>query len=586
MEDIFGNVGGGGENPFGGGSDAGGGESPVMDGESDGGENPFGGGSDAGESDGGGNPFGSGSDAGESDGGGNPFGGGSDAGGAGGENPFGGGSDAGAGAGGASGGNPFGGGSNAGGGAPNSNANPDYDYDFSAFEPSGEAAPSETGESPVISDAGAGGENPFGGGSGAGGAGGGNSFGGGGGGNPFGGGSSSGGESPVMDGESDGGENPFGGGSNASGAGSGNPFANFNPLEEGNPLVEGDEPNISFGGAASGESDENLSIGAGSGAGGAGGFGGSTGGGNPFGGESSGLPDEGAFAIGDDNGYVVRDENGQWFISEDDVASEDDTSLTNPEIPGADSEGSGNPFGGNPDEFDPTADSPDSLGMPAGNTFPESEVPEGLSNEVVGGGAVPAEDSSSLEGSPIEFEYNHSWDFDFADSDSADLGSSLSDSDAPELEDGTPLLDETDFGSSPTGEENSDSSGETLYNTETNEIELPNGASIKPYNEAGEFDLSIDTPIVDENGLEVGDLNISFPEYVEDYFGSVFNSDGISEGFGFSESELADIGDDFNQFGADTPVLGEDNVLQLPGGFEFDLSEIAGDSGDSGDSVI
>ena len=38
-------------------------------------------------------------------------------------------------------------------------------------------------------------------------------------------------------------------GGSQGGAGSGNPFANFNPLEDGNPFIEGDEPNVSFSGA-------------------------------------------------------------------------------------------------------------------------------------------------------------------------------------------------------------------------------------------------------------------------------------------------------------------------------------------------
>ena len=38
-------------------------------------------------------------------------------------------------------------------------------------------------------------------------------------------------------------------GSSQGGAGGGNPFANFNPLEDGNPFIEGDEPNVSFSGA-------------------------------------------------------------------------------------------------------------------------------------------------------------------------------------------------------------------------------------------------------------------------------------------------------------------------------------------------
>ena len=40
-----------------------------------------------------------------------------------------------------------------------------------------------------------------------------------------------------------------GGGPSFGGTGSGasNPFANFNPLEDGNPFVEGDEPNVDFG---------------------------------------------------------------------------------------------------------------------------------------------------------------------------------------------------------------------------------------------------------------------------------------------------------------------------------------------------
>ena len=450
-----------------------------------------------------------------------------------------------------------------------------------------------------------------------------------------------------------GGGNPFGGGD--SGAGGGNPFANFNPLEEGNPLVEGDEPNVSFGGAADGstapnEDGESPMMGSdaaggenpfGSGAGEDGGsfmmgggtpnsntnpdydfstfeqsgesdpnelirqspfgplldlpgidgvediFGniGGAGGENPFGGGTSGVPDEGSFAIGDVSEYVVRDENDEWFISEDDVASEDDTSVTNPEIPGVDSEDGGNPF-----EFDPTADLSDSSDIPAGNTFLEGEVPEGLSNEelavsseVADSEDAPAEDSGSFGGNPMESDSNYSWDFDFASSGSLNQDSSSSDSGTPELADEELLFDEIDFEIPLANDrENMDTLGEApVFNTENNEIELPNGANITPFNEDGEFDPLLNAPVLNEDGIEIGDLEMSFPEFIEDYISSVFNSDGVLEVPGDIESEISEIENNFNLPGVGTPVLREDNVLEVPGGFEVDLSGIIGS-----DSVI
>ncbi|PSB11245.1 hypothetical protein C7B62_06160 [Pleurocapsa sp. CCALA 161] len=620
-------MGAGGSNPFGGG--AGGaeaGETPMM---GAGGGNPFSGGAS------GGAPNSSntnpnyeydfsnfeqnGASEGESSmmgaGGGNPFSGGAggaEAGespmmGAGGSNPFGGGAG-GAEAGespmmGAGGSNPFSGG--AGGGAPNSsNTNPNYEYDFSNFEQNG----ASEGESSMM---GAGGGNPSDTGT-----------------------SVEGEESPMMaagggapnsntnpdydfstfdgsdegdlnelirqspfgvlldipgiDGVEDifgnvgGGENPFAGGAggagdaaapvegntepptmDAGGAGGSNPFANFNPLEEGNPVMEGDEPNVSFGQAGGAEG---------------------AGGGNPFGGSSSGLPDEGAFAIGDDaSGYVVRDENGEWFVSKDDAASEDDTSLTNLDISGVNFED-----GGNSSEFDPTADLPDSSDVPAGNTFLEGEVPEGLSDEelavsseLTGSEEVPAEDSGSFEESPTEFEYN--WDFDFANSDSLYQDSATNDRGIPELEGETLLSDDMDSGEPLMSEENINPSVDEapVFNPENNQIELPNGATINPFNEDGESDLSINTPILNEEGIKVGDLNIAFPEYIQDYFGSAFNIDDVQEFNSSGGSEIFDLEGYSDLFGVDAPVLGEDNVLQVAGGFEFDLSEIIGDSSDS-----
>lgn len=527
---------------------------------------------------------------------------------------------------GAGGGNPFGGGAS--GGAPNSsNTNPNYEYDFSNFEQNG----ASEGESSMM---GAGGGNPFGGGAGGAEAGESPMMGAGGGNSSDAGTSVEGEESPMMgagggapnsntnpdydfstfdgsdegdlnelirqspfgvlldipgiDGVEDifgnvgGGENPFAGGAggagdaaapvegstepptmDAGGAGGSNPFANFNPLEEGNPVIEGDEPNVSFGQAGGAEG---------------------AGGGNPFGGSSSGLPDEGAFAIGDDaSGYVVRDENGEWFVSKDDAASEDDTSLTNLDISGVDFEDGGNPF-----EFDPTADLPDSSDVPAGNTFLEGEVPEGLSDEelavsseVAGSEEVPAEDSSSFEESPTEFEYN--WDFDFANSDSLYQDSATNDRGIPELEGETLLFDDMDSGEPLMSEENINPSVDEapVFNPENNQIELPNGATINPFNEDGESDLSINTPILNEEGIKVGDLNIAFPEYIQDYFGSAFNIDDVQEFNSSGGSEIFDLEGYSDLFGVDAPVLGEDNVLQVAGGFEFDLSEIIGDSSDS-----
>ena len=394
----------------------------------------------------------------------------------------------------------------------------------------------------------AGGGNPFGGG--AGGFGGGNPFGG----NPFG-------------GDADaGGGNPFGGGAPDSNTNADYDFSTFEQSGEGDlndligqspfgvlldlPGIEGAEDifgNVGDGGGFGGSSPFGGGADAGDGnpfGGGAGGFGGGAdaGGGNPFGGGAGGFG-------------------------------------------GGSDAGGGNPFGGSPFEFDPTADLSNSSDIPAEDTFLAGEVPEGLSDEelavsseVADSGEAPAEDGSS-----VEFDYNYNWDFDFADSDSANQDSPASDSGVSEQEDETLLFDEMNFENPLVGEENTNPSiGETpVFNTENNQIELPNGVTINPFNESGESDLSIDAPIIDEEGIEVGELNISFPEYIQDYYSSVFNIDEVQEFNSSGGFEISDIEESFGVFGADTPVLGEDNVLQLPGGFEFDLSGIIGDSSDS-----
>jgi hypothetical protein len=519
------------------------------------------------------------------------------------------------------------------GGAPNSNTNPDYD--FSTFEQTSEGDPNELieqspfgplldlpgidGAEDIFGNVGGGGG--FGGGTAAGGAPSGG-VGGFGGGTATGGAPSEGSESPMMGGiagaPSEGSESPmmggvagapsegsqspmmggvsgfggggatggatgggvggvgggdatgggvggFGGGGATGGAGGSNPFANFNPLEEGNPLVEGDEPNVSFGSATGG------------------GFGGGAGG-------PSSLPETGEVAIGQPEDYVVRDGEGNWYTSEDDVVSDDDTSLSNPEIPGVDSaESAGNPFGGNPFEFDPTADLSDSSDLSAGNTFLEGEVPEGLSNEelAVSSGVTdaenaPAENGGSFGGNPMESNSNYNWDFDFADFGSLNQDSSSSDGGASGLTDEEPLLNETDFQNLQANDgENMDASVSEgpVFNAETNELLLPNGVTVNPSDENGELDISLDAPVFNEDGSEAGNLQISFPDFVEDYYSSVFNSDDMQEVFSNSESEIfGQVEGNFDLPSVDTPVLGEDNVLQVPGGFEIDLSEIIGDS--------
>jgi hypothetical protein len=429
--------------------------------------------------------------------------------------------------------------------SPNSNTNPDYD--FSAFEQSGEGDSNELIEQspfgPLLDIPGIdGAEDIFG------------NVGG------FGGGASTG---DLTGGFSSVAGRGAGGGVGGSSGGASNPFANFNPLEEGNPLVEGDEPNVSFGGAS-------------------GGFGGGAGG-------SSSLPETGEVAIGQSEDYVVRDSEGNWYTSEDDVVSENDTSLSNPEIPGVDgAESAGNPFGGNPFEFDPTADLSDSSDLSAGNTFLEGEVPEGLSdeeliasNEVADSENAPTEDTSSWGGNSMESNSNYNWDFDFAGFGSLNQDSSSSDDGASELPDEEPLLNESDFQNlQANDEENMDASVSEgpVFNAETNELLLPNGVTVNPSNENGELDIYLDAPVFNEDGSEAGNLEISFPDFVEDYYSSVFNSNDLQEVFGSSESEIFEVENNSDRPGVDTPVLGEDNVLQVPGGFEIDLSEIIGDS--------
>lgn len=73
------------------------------------------------------------------------------------------------------------------------------------------------------------------------------------------------------------------------------------------------------------------------------------------------------------------------------------------------------------------------------------------------------------------------------------------------------LFDDLDSGEPLISEENINPSvGEApVFNPENNQIDLPNGATINPFNEDGESDLSINTPILNEEGIKVGDLNIA-----------------------------------------------------------------------------
>ena len=596
-----------------------------MSGGDSAGGNPFGGaggfGGQMSDSDSaGGNPFGAGGFGGQMSGGdsasGNPFGGG--AGGFGGQMS---GSDS-------AGGNPFGGGAGGFGGGQMSDsgadqsttdANSAYTYDFSSFEDAQDSGNPFGGAGGFGGQMGGGdsaGGNPFGGAGGFGGgqmgggdSAGGNPFGGAGGfgggqmgggdsagGNPFGGGAAMGAEGGEQNSQSDlnelirqspfgvlldipgiegvedifgnvGGENPFGGGAAmgasdagggensfgggaAMGAGGGNPFANFNPLEEGNPFVEGDEPNVSGGAMGAGGFGGSQMSGGDS----AGGFGGSqmsggdSAGGNPFGGGAGGF-------------------GGQ--------------------MSGGDSAG-GNPFGGSPFEYNPIEDSSNSSDAPAGSIFPVGEVPEGLSNEEL---AVSSQITNGENAPAMESNSSYNWDFDFAgfdnfnpDSDSSDGGASES---AVE-----PLLDEMDLENSQTNDaENTDTSISEgpVFNAETNELLLPNGVTVNPNGENGELDISLNAPVFSEEGIEAGKIKISFPEFVEDYYSSVFNSEDMLEVFSgggseFFSAQFSDIESNPNLFGSDTPVLGEDNVLQVPGGFEIDLSGIIGESAE--DAIV
>ena len=188
-----------------------------------------------------------------------------------------------------------------------------------------------------------------------------------------------------------GGGNPFGGGDSGSdggGAGMENPFANFNPLEDGNPFVEGDEPNIpEFGGGAPADDSDDAA-----------------GGGNPFGGNPfeynpTGEQGENAYDFGDgseipafneqgeidlpsgdsipvagnpfageeiainiDSGdYLLKNADDSWYLSSDETVGDDDQLLfegSNPFASGSssfaggeDSSMSGNPFAGEASSF-------------------------------------------------------------------------------------------------------------------------------------------------------------------------------------------------------------------------------------------
>ena len=317
--------------------------------------------------------------------------------------------------------------------------------------------------------------------------------------------------------------------------------------------------------------------------GGAGGFGGGAGGGSPFGGAGgpSSLPETGEVAIGESGSYVIRDDEGSWYLSEDDVIGDDDTSLSNPN-PDAGSAGSGgNPFGGNPFEYNPAEDMSDS-GTPAGNTFPVGEVPEGLSNEelavsseVADGEGAPTEDSGSFGGNPMESNSSYQWDFDFAGSDSIVEGSPLGDFAGPELVDGTLVFDEIDFEIPLMDEEGNINPPVGMFiPNEDGGYDIAGIAAAGPVglSEDGEFDAAFDDGV-----LKIGDFEIS-PQFNDSYGGPVLNSDGVLEIPGGMEYELFDAEGNFNLPGVGGPVFGEDNGLQFSDDFETDLSEVIANS--------
>jgi hypothetical protein len=411
--------------------------------------------------------------------------------------------------------NPFGGGdstgSPTGGGAPNSDTNPDSELSSSeGDQQSGDDLNELLGASPfgrLLDIPGIDGvEDIFG-----------NVGGGAGGGSPFGGGGAGGfgGGAPSEDGDTSG-EN--------GGAPSGNPFANFDPLQEGNPFIEGDEPNISFGGGAGGSPF------GGGGGGSPFGGGGTAGGGSPFGGASSGVSDEGSFAIGDADEYVLRNENGEWFVSDDDVVSEEDTSLTNPDML----------------DVDGISETDDA---PADGTFPVGQVPEGLSNEelavsseVADSEDAPAEDSGSSGGNPMESSSNYNWDFnwdsDFPGSGSPNQDAPASDSGAPELVDGNLAFEGL-------------------------------GLEIPLLDEEGNIDPPVGSVFPNGEGIEgiPADFNVPVNEEGE----SLSFSQVVINGEEIDFDSLTGIPADVAAF------LGEDNMLQLPGGV-IDLSNFFGEA--------
>ncbi|MGF1479813.1 MAG: hypothetical protein ACFB4I_10010 [Cyanophyceae cyanobacterium] len=492
----------------------------------------------------------------------------------------GGGSPFGGGAGGFGGGNSDGGASSGGpmGGAPNTNTDPNYNYDFGdagggsdmmsqlSSSPFGRLLdlPGIDGPEDIFGNVGVPGQNPFGGGAGgeepSGGNGtdsstggetpnnngspsmdGGNPFGGGGAGGFGGGGSPFGGGAGGFGGGNSGGGSPFGGGA----GGGENPWAGWDPLTEGNPLVEGDEPNVSFPG---GDADSD-----------AGGLG--------------SLPDTGEVVVGDDESYIIRSEDGEWLLSDDAEPSDDDTSISNPDVPGVSEEllsSGGNPFGGNPFEFDPTAALSDSSDIPgtdsAAGIFPVGQVPEGLSNEELAvSTGTPVDDAPAASDSP--------WVWDFGGDGSFGDGSVELNEDGQVVlpnDVAIPLFNEEGELEPPVG----GPVGSAVVNNE-GVLEIPGGINVPLLNEEGEFELPVGVaPVLDEEGgfeppvggapalNDEGELEIPNVGNIP-----LFNEEGGFEPpIGGGAPALNDEGELEFAGGFELPIFGEEGELELPVG--------------------
>ena len=227
---------------------------------------------------------------------------------------------------------------------------------------------------------------------------------------------------------------------------------------------------------------------------------------------------------------MVRDENGEWFISDDDMKSEEDISLTNPEVLNVDSEASDNPS-----EYNLPEDAPHSS-----NSLESLEINAEMPEEMLD----LSGETSEVEG---ESSSTYSWDF-----------GTVEDAGYTGIEDVPVELDDN------------------------GQLEIPGFGEVNLFDEDGDTDPLIGN-FMNASGLGFGNENFNISESSEDGdwesgVMAVEFEDGKLQIPGIGEIEILD-GEGNYAFGVGNfgdPQLGEDGELQFDG-IEIPLDSAADD---------